>query len=127
MAPTRRQKAKARKSREIYMMSDFENMDVMLGNDNVNPIELELSNIIGNSEGHCDDESNSQPRENDFVGNDLGHYVRESIIPRQDRFQETMKTFTSEFNVRLSQEMDSSNPRDSEYSQLNVILRKLGH
>ena len=30
------------------MMSDFENMDVTLGNDNVNPIEQELSNAIRN-------------------------------------------------------------------------------
>ena len=29
------------------------------------------------------------------------------MIPRQDRFQETMETFTSEFNMRLSQETDS--------------------
>ena len=29
------------------------------------------------------------------------------MIPRQDRFQETMETFTSEFNMGPSQEMDS--------------------
>ena len=29
------------------------------------------------------------------------------MIPRQDRFQETMETFTYEFNMRLSQEMVS--------------------
>ena len=29
------------------------------------------------------------------------------ITPWQDRFQETMETFTSEFNTRLSQERDS--------------------
>ena len=40
------------------MMSDFENMDVKLGSNNVNPIERELSNVIGNSENHCDIESN---------------------------------------------------------------------
>ena len=36
-----------------------------------------------------------------------GLYVHDNIIPRQDRFQETMETFTSEFNMRLSQQMDS--------------------
>ena len=71
MPSTRRQKAKARKSREMDVMSDFENMDVILGIDNINPIERELSNVIGNSEGHCDDESNSHPRENDFRENGL--------------------------------------------------------
>ena len=79
----------------------------MLGNDNVNPIERELSNVIGNSENHCGIESNSQFRENNPYENGFGHYVHEDIIPRQDRFQETMENFTSEFNMRLSQEMDS--------------------
>ena len=41
MLSTRRQKAKARKSREMGMLSDIENMDVMLGNGCNNPIEKE--------------------------------------------------------------------------------------
>ena len=56
MHSTRRQKAKARKSRE---MSDFDNMDVILGNENTNLLERELSDVIGNSENHCDIESGS--------------------------------------------------------------------
>ena len=107
MPSTRRQKTKARKSREMDMMSDFDNMDVILGNDNVIPIERELSEVIGNSESHFDMESNSHPRENDFGENGFGHYVRENKIPRQDRFQETLETFTNEFNMRLCQEMES--------------------
>ena len=107
MPSTRKQKAKARKSREMDMMSDFKNMDVMLGNYNANVIEREPSNVIENSEIHCDPESNLQSRENDSHENDFGHFVHENMIPRQDRFQETMETFTSEVNMRLSQEMDS--------------------
>ena len=99
MPSTRGQRAKARKSSEMDMMSDSENMDIINGNDNVNQIERELSNVIGNSENHCDDESNSHSRENDFGENGFVHYVRENINPRQDRFQETMETFTSEFNM----------------------------
>ena len=30
------------------MMSDFENVDVMIGNGDINPIERELSDMIGN-------------------------------------------------------------------------------
>ena len=107
MPSTRKQKAKARRSRQMDMMSDFENMDVMLGNDNANAIERELSNVIGNSKNHCDAESKLQSRENDSHENDFGLFVHEKMIPRQDRFQETMETFTSEFNMRLSQELDS--------------------
>ena len=101
------------------MMSDLENMDVILGSSNVDPIERELSNLIGNSnsKNYCDIESNSQPRENDSRENGSGHYVHENIIPRQDRFQERMETFTSEFNLRLSQVMDSM--ISMMYSQIN--------
>ena len=46
MPSTRRQKAKARKSREMDMLSDIENMDVMLLNGSNNPIERELADAI---------------------------------------------------------------------------------
>ena len=46
------------------MMSDFENKNVIFGNENTNSIERELSDVIGNSENHCDIESNAQ-----FTGN----------------------------------------------------------
>ena len=102
-----KQKAKARRSREMDMMSDFEKVDVLLGNDIANANERDISNVMGNSENQCDAESNLQSRENYSHENDFGHFVHENMIPRQDKFQETMETFTSEFNMRLSQEMDS--------------------
>ena len=71
-------------------------MDVLLGNDNANAIERDLSNVIGNSEHQCDAESNLQSRENDSHENDSRHFVHENMIPWQGRFQETMATFTSE-------------------------------
>ena len=46
MPSTRKQKAKARKSRELDMMSDSENLDVMLGSGNNNPTERELADAI---------------------------------------------------------------------------------
>ena len=110
MPSTRKQKAKARKSREMDLKSDFENLDVMFGNDNANVFERELSNAIGNPENHGDADSNLQSRENDSHEIDFGHFVHENMIPRQDRFHETIETFTSEFNMRLSQEKDSVIP-----------------
>ena len=82
-------------------------MDVMLGNANATGIQRELSNVIGNSENHCDAVSNLQSRENDCHENDFGHFVHENVIIRQDRFQETVETYTSECNMRLSQKMNS--------------------
>ena len=120
MPSTRRQKAKARKCREMDMMSGFENMDVILGSDNVNPIERELSNEIGNAGSHCDNESNLQAKENDSRLHGIRHYVNENAIPRQNRFRETMETFTSEYNIGLSQEMDSM--MSMIHSQINTAI-----
>ena len=107
MPSTRKQKAKARKSWEMDMMSDFENMDVMIGNENTNPIERELSNMIGTVVNDQDIESNPQSSRYEIHGNEFGHYAHGNAIPRQDRIRETLETFTREFNMRLSQEMDS--------------------
>ena len=60
---------------------------------------------IGSSEIHCDTESISQFRVNNSQGNGFGHYVHENIIPGQNRFQETMESYTSEFKMTLSQQM----------------------
>ena len=49
MPSTRRQKAKARKSREMDMMSDFDNIDEIIRNENTNSIERELANAIEES------------------------------------------------------------------------------
>ena len=89
------------------MMSDFENVDVMIGNGNINPIERELSDMIGNVGNDQDIESNLQSSRYETHENEFGHYAHENVIPRQDRVQETLEIFTSEFNMRLSQEMDS--------------------
>ena len=58
MPSTRRQKAKARKSREMDMMSDLDNLDVMLGNGSDNPKERELASAIEQSsvQGDIEDE-----------------------------------------------------------------------
>ena len=53
-------------------MSDFENMNVILGSDNVNPFERDLSKVIGNAEKHCDNEVNLQARKDDSRLNGCG-------------------------------------------------------
>ena len=58
MPSTRRQKAKARKSREMDMMSDMDNLDVMLGNGSENPIEREIADAIEQSSFQGDYEGN---------------------------------------------------------------------
>ena len=64
MPSTRRQKAKARKSRELHMMSDIDNLVIMLGNSGENPIERELADAIGQSSVQGDYKANEYRRNN---------------------------------------------------------------
>ena len=45
MSSTRKPNAKARKSRELDMLFDYGDMDVMLGDGNSNSIERDLDNL----------------------------------------------------------------------------------
>ena len=98
MPSIRRQMAKTRKSRVMDMMSDFENMDKIHRNENTNPIERDLSDVIGTQKTIA---TMSQIHSLEKI------ILREMEVEFQDRLQETMETFTSEINMDLSQEMDS--------------------
>ena len=100
MPSTRRQKAKARKSREMDMMSDMENLDVMLGNGNSNPIERELAEVIDHSSVHSDSETNLYQRD------EYRNFSQGNSECRHDDVRQSFETFSNEFNLRLSQEMD---------------------
>ena len=101
MPSTRRQKAKARTSREMDMMSDIDNLDVMLGNRNENLIERELADAIEQSSVQGDYEANEYERDN------YGNFVQGNESLRQNEVRQSFESFTNEFNLRLSQEMDS--------------------
>ena len=114
MPSTRRQKARARKSREMDMLSDIENMDVMLGNGTSNPIERELTDAIEQSSVQGDVESN------EHLGNQYTNFACENNLPRQDDIRQSLETFSNEFNLRLSQEMDSM--MSMMHSQINRAI-----
>ena len=101
MPSTRRQKAKARKSREMDMMSDIDNLDVMLGNGSENPIERELTEAIEQSSVHSDSETNLYQRD------EYRNFSHGNSEYRQNDVRQSFETFSNEFNLRLSQEMDS--------------------
>ena len=100
MPSTRRQKAKARKSREMDMMSGMDNLDVMLGNGDSNPIERELADAIEQSSVQGDIEINMHQRD------DYRDFTCEDNSFRQNDVRQSFETFSNEFNLRLSQEMD---------------------
>ena len=99
MPSTRRQKAKARKSREMDKLSDMDNLDVMIGNEN--PLERELAGVIDQSSVHGDMEIGSHSR------NDFRDFIHENEPHGQNDIRQSFETFSNEFNLRLSQEMDS--------------------
>ena len=109
MPSTRTQKAKARKSREM----DFENLDVMLGNDN-NPIERELADAIDQSSTDGDADTNA------YQGSDYRDYLHENDLLRQNEVRQSFEIFSNEFNLRLSQEMDSM--MSMMHSQINRAI-----
>ena len=101
MPSTRRQKAKARKSREMDMMSEFENLDVMLGNSNNIPIKGELAEATDRSSAHGDADTHA------YLENEYRDYPHEDDLLRQNEVRQSFEIFSNEFNLRLSQEMDS--------------------
>ena len=101
MPSTRCQKAKARRSREMDMLSDYDNLDVMLGSENNNPIERELAEAIDQSSTHGDAGPSM------YHENGLRDYIHENESLRQNEVRQSFEAFSSEFNLRLSQEMDS--------------------
>ena len=100
MSSTRRQKAKARKSRELDMMSDIDNLDILLGNSGENPIERELADAIEQSFVQGDYEAN------EYRGNNYSFSQGNESL-RQNEVRQSFETSANEFNLRLSQEMDS--------------------
>ena len=99
MPSTRRQKAKARKSKEMDMLSDMDNLDVMIGSEN--PLERELADVIDQSSINGDIEIGSHSR------NDLGNFTQGNEPHGRNDIRQSFETFSNEFNLRLSQEMDS--------------------
>ena len=99
MPSTRRQKAKARKSKEMDMLSDMDNLDVMIGSEN--PLERELADAIDQSSINGDIETDSHSR------NDLGDFIQGNEPHGRNDIRQSFETLSNEFNLRLSQEMDS--------------------
>ena len=83
------------------MLSDYDNLDLMLGNENNNPIERELAEAIDQSSAHGDDDTNV------YHENEFRDYLHENEPLRQNEVRQSFEAFSSEFNLRLSQEMES--------------------
>ena len=70
MPSTRKQKAKAKKSIELVIMSDYSSMDVILGDGNSNSIETELDSLRNGRERQQNFQSLSN-RGNSYQENEM--------------------------------------------------------
>ena len=82
-------------------MSDIDNLDVMLRNGNENPIERELADAIEQSSTQGDYETN------EFQETNYKNFAQGNEPFGQNDIRRSFETFSNEFNLRLSQEMDS--------------------
>ena len=104
MPSTRKQKAKARKSRELDLLSDYGNMDIMLGDGNSSSIERELDSLI-NVPDRPQDFQSFPNRENSFQENEIRDIDNRNEPIREDRLIESINILSGEMNARMSREM----------------------
>ena len=119
MPSTRKQKAKARKSRELDMLSDYGNMDVMLSEGNSNSIERELDSLINVPEGQQDFQSFPN-RENSSQENEIRDIDSRNDPVRGSRLIESIKMLSGEMNARTSREMETM--MDLMHSQISRAI-----
>ena len=106
MPSTRKQKAKARKSRELYLLSDYGNMDVMLGEGGSNSMERELDSLINAPERQQDFQSFPN-RENSSQENEIRDIDSRNEPVRESRLVESINMLPGEMNARMSREMEA--------------------
>ena len=107
MSSTRKQNAKARKSRELDVLSDYGNMDVMLGDGNSNSIERELDSLINAPERQQDVQSFPN-RENSSQENEIRDISIRNELVREERLIESINVLSGKMNARMSREMETT-------------------
>ena len=109
--PTTRKQKKARKSRGLEMLSDIENLDIMLGGNHFNAREREDSlncNLPRRSRSFASNESENEDRN---IGRNQRN-LNSRTITECDRYSVTgnssaeINRLSSELNSRISREMD---------------------
>ena len=73
----------------------------MLGNENNNPIEREVAHAIEQSSAQGDIETNM------YQGDEYRDFTYENNPSRRNDVRQSFEAFSNEYNLRLSQELDS--------------------
>ena len=106
MPSTRKLKAKARKSRELDMLSDSGNMNVMLADGNSNSIEGELGSLINVPERQHDFQSFPN-RKNASQENEIRDISNRNEPVKEERLIESINILSGETNARMSRERET--------------------
>ena len=77
----------------MNMMSDFGNMDVLLGNENTNPRGIESANTVKGSIGNEGVEFDLHIRTKSSDRNEIRNFGHKGHPFRQDRILESMQKF----------------------------------
>ena len=102
MPSTRKQKAKAKRSRQSDVMSDIENLDVMLGGYQRDNSEIQDRT----SENEIDSESNRQGGSSNQNENNYRSYLNTNLSENSCLTVETRKVISSEISSQISRKFE---------------------
>ena len=83
------------------MMSDIDNLDVMLRNENNNPIGTELVDAFEQFSAHEDAETNMYHKD------DYRDFTNENVSLRQSDVRQSFEAFSYEFNLGFNHVHDA--------------------
>ena len=95
-----------RPERELDMLSDYGNKDVILGDGNSSCLERELDSLINVPDGQRDYRSFPN-RENSSQENEIRDISNRNDPVREERLIESIKTLSGEMNARVSRELET--------------------
>ena len=101
MPSTRKQKAKEKRSRQSYVMSDIENLDVMLGNYQESD-QVRDQNL---SNADFDSESRRPQRESNLISGNFRSALNTNTSENSEITAETSRAINSEVSPQMSRKL----------------------
>ena len=102
MPSTRRQKAKERRSRQLDIMSDVENVDIMLGSYS----RCDEENNISENEGNLDSGSSRPQQSSNVIGEDFRSLLNTNSRENSEITIETTRLINEEISNQMSRKLN---------------------
>ena len=100
--PSRRQKAKERRSRQLDIMSDVENVDIMLGS----YYRCDEENNISENEGNLDSGSSRPQQSSNVIGEDFRSLLNTNIRENSEITIETTRLINEKISNQMSRKLN---------------------